>query len=327
MYGYDIFHEEIMNDLIKTVREGKTQQAYIFEGDEGLGTAEAARLFANALVCSEPQTAPCRSCHACVCAEAGTSPDIIHISSGDKKSIGVEKMREMIGDAYIKPFEASKKVYIIDDGTRLTEAAQNSLLKLLEEPPEYAVFIILVGSAGFLLQTVLSRCVTVRFYPLERGKIKEYIEKKYPGTGSDFAAAFSQGNPGVADKMLANPDFEEIRKKAFEVLPNLFSKKRLTAYTVCEFVEGSKENTELIFDFWLSLVRDIMLCQSGADALIMNVDMQEEIKNIAFKLNEKYPIIVIECLITAKKMLRRYVNLHGLLLNLSFSIKKRLAAV
>lgn len=323
MYGYETFHDSVMLELIKNVHDGQTNQAYIFEGPEGVGIPASAELFAAALACTRQQTAPCGDCTACRLSRAGNNPDIIHVTTGDKKSIGVDKIREISADVFIKPFEGDSKVYIIADGGALTEEAQNAMLKILEEPPEYAVFIIITASAQVLLPTVLSRCARVRFMPISEAAMREYIEGKYGKTEQDigFLVRFCRGIPKTADDIIADSEFPALRREAFRTLGAIFSKHRISAYAVCEFLEQNKERAELILNLWQSLVRDIMLIQNDAAALAVNVDMNDELSKLAAKLSDRSPIIALERLIEAKKMLRRYVNLHVLGLNLSFSIK------
>ena len=181
MYGYDIFHDKLAEGLISNVRRGNPPHAYIFEGESGLGRYETARLFAAALACGE-ENAPCGHCNACVSAKSDTNPDIMTVEPEEKrKTIGAERMRALITDAYTKPFLSKRKIYIFRDAQIITEQAQNAFLKLLEESPEYAVFIILAQNADLLLQTVRSRCVIVRFPALSSEKMRRYIEKLSPG--------------------------------------------------------------------------------------------------------------------------------------------------
>lgn len=328
MYGYEIFHDSVMLELINNVHDGLSNQAYIFEGPEGVAIPESARLFAAALTCKNRQTAPCGICPVCRLSYAGNNPDIIYVTSGDKKSIGVDKIREMSADVYVKPFESDYKVYIITDGAQLTEEAQNAMLKILEEPPEYAVFIIIAASAEVLLPTVLSRSTRVRFAPLGDEQMRRYIEEKYAKSGSelDFLVRYCRGIPKAADDLTADADFAEIRRGAFRMLTPLLSKHRISAYTVCDFLEENKERAELVLDLWQSFMRDVVLIQNGADGLTVNVDMNDELSKLAAKLEDGGAIIALERIITAKKMLRRYVNLHVLGLNLSFSIKNSIYA-
>ena len=188
MYGYEILHEDISDRLIKNIRAGASQHAYIFEGERGIGSLEAAKLFANALVCTKREMAPCGGCESCLLARAGNHPDICFITPpADRKNILVDQVREILADAAKKPYEDGKKVYITAYGDEMNEQAQNALLKLLEEPPEYAVFVILAENAAALLPTVRSRCEIIKFPPVSEEKIKENLKEI---CGDNETAAF-----------------------------------------------------------------------------------------------------------------------------------------
>ena len=126
---------------------------------------------------------PCGKCHSCIQAEAGSNPDIIRISydADVKKSIGVDDIREkLINDIVIKPYEYDRKVYIVEDAQRLTAQAQNALLKTLEEPPEYAVIILLATNADILLDTIRSRCVVIDMEDVPGELMKTYLQEHFP---------------------------------------------------------------------------------------------------------------------------------------------------
>ncbi|MBR0366407.1 MAG: hypothetical protein IJH94_06375 [Clostridia bacterium] len=167
MLGYDIFHENILKRLIENVKHDNNAASYIFEGPRGLHKFDAALLFAKALVCENTSVAPCCSCLACREAQSQNHPDIILVKpEKDKKTIGVGPIRALISECGAKPFSEKHKVFIIKDGDILTPEAQNALLKVLEEPPEYAVFIIVCPDAEMLLETVRSRSVTITVPPV-----------------------------------------------------------------------------------------------------------------------------------------------------------------
>lgn len=322
MYKFNTFHDEICLELIESVHSKNFSQTYIFEGPQGLNITESAKLFAAAVACQRREAAPCGACAACKLSYAGTNPDIILIDTAGKKSIGVDVVRDMLKDVYVRPFESENKIYIITDGAALTAEAQNAMLKILEEPPEYAVFIIIAASASVLLPTILSRAVKIRFMPLSESEMREYITKNYPDEKNvEFLIRFSEGLPERADNIIKNPDFEPLRQDAFKMILPLLSKHKISAWSVADFLEKNKDNAETILDLWQSFLRDIFLVQSGTPELSANTDMKDELAKLAARLPEKYIIHALNRLIASKNMLRRYVNLHALGLNLSFSIK------
>lgn len=326
MYGYEVFHEEILKSMIAAVRTEHVQHAYIFEGEPGIGRRKAAGLFAAALVCENGAVAPCGNCPPCIGAKADSNPDIRWVNSGDKKSIGVDTMREIVTDAYLQPFESKKKVYIIEEGDAITEQAQNSFLKMLEEPMAFSVFIILVSNLSMLLQTVVSRCSVVRFTRLSQARVKGYAQEYYPEADCDFLANYAEGNPGRIDEIMRNDSFFAQRKEAFKMIAALVSSRRRSAYMIADFLEENKDSAAQIIGFWQSMLRDVIFLQNNAKKAVMNSDMSEELAELSRRLPAKTCFIAEEKLQRAADMLGRYVNIRATALNLAFSIKKEVSS-
>lgn len=324
MYGYEILHDEIAENLIKNVRQRTTPHAYIFEGEKGVGSFEAARLFAAASVCENQDIAPCTKCSGCVMAKAETHPDINIISPvKDKKNITVDQIRELALDAYTKPYESGKKVYIIAYGDDMNEQAQNAFLKVLEEPPEYAVFVILAENHETLLMTIRSRCTLLRFSPVASGKVREYIKRHFPDQTDnvDFLVKYSGGVCGNIEKILASENFIPLRTAAFAKLEDLLSDDEILAYSVADFIEENKDDADLVLTFWQDFLRDIMLIQSDAKELLANTDFVDKLINMSNRFSEKKVIKAQGQVITAQKMRRRYVSIRAISLWLAFTIK------
>lgn len=324
MYGYEVLHEEIADNLIENVRRGLAQHAYIFEGERGVGTDECARLFAAALTCEKEESAPCGACNACLMAKAKTHPDIYIVSPVEgKKNITVDKIREIVNDAYTKPYESGKKVYIISYGDDMNEQAQNAFLKVLEEPPQYAAFIILCENYESLLQTVRSRCTRIQFPPVSDKKIREYIKTHFPEETekTKFLVQYAGGIAGNVEKILGTENFTDLRYDSLLKLECLLSGRKTDAYSVAEFLEENKEDADLILTFWQGFLHDIMLLQNGAKDLIQSADFIDKLINFSGKYDEKEIIKAQEEMLLAQKMRKRYVNLRALALRLAFSIK------
>lgn len=323
MYGYDIFHENQMFSLIKSVQENKNNHAYIFCGEEGLKRHVCAELLAAALVCKNIPQAPCSLCSECIKAKAKTHPDISYIKAPkDKKTIGVDQMRALADDCFIKPFSTGHKVYILE-GDIMTEQAQNAFLKTLEEPPEYAVFIIISSDITNLLDTVISRSTVVNFPPLSSEKIKSFIKASYPDEKRiDFLASYAEGNPGKAEKIINDENFEALRFSSLENLSMLLSDRLYSSYKVSDFLEKNKENAQEIFNLWLMFLRDILLICEGMEKRIVNTDLKDKLKILSGRCTSKKISFAIEQLCRANEMLTRFVNLRAISLNLALSIKK-----
>ena len=150
----------------KAVLNDSLSSAYIFEGAAGSGRMELAIHAARSLLCTADDrgSRPCGSCHACHLTESGNHPDITVLSHSNLNSISVRDIRtQIVEDIEIRPYYGGKKIYIIPEAEIMTTEAQNALLKTIEEPPEYAIIILIVKNRELLLQTVRSRCVILSF--------------------------------------------------------------------------------------------------------------------------------------------------------------------
>lgn len=310
MYGYEIFHEKLMNTLIDNVRNNSNAAAYIFEGAKGLLKHNAALLFAKALVCNNTSSAPCCECSSCIEAQALSHPDIVMVEKEkDKSTLGVGPIRAMITEALIKPFYNKHKVFIINEGDLLTPAAQNAFLKIIEEPPSYAVFIIVCTDSQMLLQTVRSRAVTITFPPVSDEIVKNYIEKNYPEEPRlDFLVKYCAGIPKAADDIISREDFEQLRDETLSLVPKLLSKNKLYAFDVADYFDKNKAIASELYDMILLYLRDALITAMGQPQKIINADKRDKIDILASKYPTALLTSAIDEIILAKKMTDKYIK-------------------
>ena len=167
-----------------------------------------ASAFAKTLQCEEVNTIlyHCKSCM-----QAETNNHRILSVTHEKKSIGVDDIRLQVNsDIFVKPYSSSYKIYIIDEAEKLTEQAQNALLKTIEEPPEYALFLLLVSNIATILPTILSRCIQLNLRPVGKEAIMEYLMTNHqiPDYLAEIAANFSGGNVGKALRYASSENFD-----------------------------------------------------------------------------------------------------------------------
>ena len=329
MYGYSVFHEKIMKMLINNVHNNACSHAYIFDGMKGLHKHEAGLLFAQALTCLNPSAAPCGACSSCIEAKAKTNPDIRHIvretvNGKPKKFLGIDPIRDAVADSQIKPFNSPKKVYIIDEGELMNAEAQNAFLKTLEEPPEYAVFIIVTDNAASLLPTVLSRSTLIYFQPVNYFETEKYLSEKYPDIKDNlsFYIKYCEGIPGEADRIIGDERFEGLRNECLNKLSLILSDNMIDAFEVQKFVSDNSDDAQTIFNLWLSFLRDIMVIKCQAFDNVVNGDKISEIRQMAAKYDMKLIAYAIDMTVKTQNMMSKSVKLSARALRYALFIKK-----
>ncbi len=218
--------KEHMQNALST---GKVSHAYIISGENGSGKEYIAKIFAKALQCEHRENKneyieACNECHSCVQALSDNHPDIITITHEKPNSIGVDDIREKLrDDVVIKPYESEYKIYIIPEGEKMTQAAQNALLKTLEEPPSYIVIIILTNNINAFLQTIISRCIVLPMKPVKDDSIRKYLmeECHVVDYKAVLCASFARGNVGKALELASNERFDELKNGTIELVSKL----------------------------------------------------------------------------------------------------------
>ena len=197
-------NDRLKNNLTAAVNSGKAAHFYLISGAPGSGRHTLARLLSAALQC-ESDHKPCGICSGCRKALANTHPDVITIDDPEKKFIPVDLVREACSDLYVRPNEGVKKIYIFPRAQDMRVEAQNAMLKSLEEPPPYGVFILITDNPEKLLTTIRSRSVTLQLTALPEATLRSALQQKFPDADTDTLAAAiarSGGYLGQAIEML-----------------------------------------------------------------------------------------------------------------------------
>lgn len=307
-----IGQEQLKEHLQNAIAMNKVSHAYIINGERSSGKEFVAKVFATALQCEKGGTEPCGECHSCIQAKSGNQPDIIFVSHDKPNSIGVEDIRAQINnDIGIKPYSSPRKVYIMNEGEKMTVQAQNALLKTLEEPPEYAVILILTANVESLLPTILSRCVVLNMKPVPDHKVKKYLmeELEIPDYKANICVAFARGNIGKAKMLASSEEFEKVKEEAVTLV------KYINDMDISEVVKAIKKISEYQFDVtdYLDILsvwyRDVLLFKATKDAnsLIFKNELQY-IRKVADRSTYEGIETIVKALQQAKRRLEANVN-------------------
>jgi DNA polymerase-3 subunit delta' len=266
-FGQIIGHESIIEHMQNAIATHKISHAYIIQGEEGMGKKLVAGTFAKTLQCEDGGIVACNRCKSCMQHTSGNHPDIIWVKH-EKASIGVDDIRAQVNaDIQVKPYNSRYKIYIIDEADKLTEQAQNALLKTMEEPPEYAVLILLVGNISIILPTILSRCIVLNLKPVDKQKIKDFLMNNHhvPDYLAQTASLFSGGNIGKAIKYASSDDFGKMKEDVLHILKYIDEMELYEVISGLKTLSLSKNNIEDYIDLMILWYRDVLVFKATLD--------------------------------------------------------------
>lgn len=268
MYRYSeaLCQERIINYLKKIKAAGSISHAYIIQDEFSENAKTIAYAFAMSLHCQKGGVEACYDCHACKQILKNNHPDLIYVEAQNQKSISVGDIREKVNDTVeIKPYNSLYKVYIIDKADSMTVQAQNALLKTMEEPPEYAVIILIAQSLDRFLPTIKSRCIKLHISLISNQVILEKLRSL--GIDSELSkslASFSRGNLAKA-LTFSREENINIYKENINILTNISSSNSIELYDYAELI-NARENKMDFMDFCLMWYRDILLLSVNKNA-------------------------------------------------------------
>ncbi len=192
---------ENLNKIIETQQIG---HAYMFVGPKGIGKSLIAKDFAKSILCLNPTNHYCDHCECCRIFE--NSPDFVWITNQDDV-IKVGEIRDLSENIMLKPVKSNRRVFVIDDADTMNEAAQNALLKILEEPPTYATIILVVSNQEKIVRTIKSRCAEIHFVPLTLEEMQTY----YKDIEMDEELyQYAKGSIGKLEKIRASQYMDQV---------------------------------------------------------------------------------------------------------------------
>lgn len=305
-------HEQIKEHMQAAIRDKKPFHAYLFQGEEGVGKEALARTFAAGLQCqSESADKPCKECVSCRQMESGNQPDVIWVTR-EKSSLGVDEIREQLCNTMdIKPFSSPYKIYLVPEAEKMTEAAQNALLKTIEEPPEYGIVILMTSNISALLPTIQSRCLTMEFRPLSTAVVESYVKEhcQVPDYQARASAAFAQGNLGKAMRYAKSEDFIERKDHIISLLRHVEQMDLSEMLAVIKDLGTRKDEVRDYIDLMVLWYRDVLLFKATKD--INQLLFQDEASYISREASHRsYEKIeeILQAFEKAKVRLRANVN-------------------
>lgn len=263
-----IGHEMIKDHFQKAIEYHKVSHAYILSGEQGMGRKMLAKAFAMTLLCEKSDKEPCMECHSCKQILSGNHPDVIWVTHEKLNSIGVDDIREQINDTIqIKPYSSAYKIYLVDEAEKMTVQAQNALLKTIEEPPAYAIIILMTTNEETFLPTILSRCIKLKLKPLKDQTISSYLTESMgiSENQADVFATFARGNLGKAIHLASSEEFKLLYREVLTLLKNV---KEMDIAMLLDYIKKMQEENLILdecLDFMQLWYRDILMYKVTKD--------------------------------------------------------------
>lgn len=301
-------------ELVNLLARGRFPQTALFAGPEGVGKKTVALLAAALRNCRAPQgDDPCGSCGSCVKAAAGNHPDIRLIWEEEKASIGIDKMRAFRREAQYRPFEGRARFFVVDHAELMTSEAANAILKTLEEPPPTSHIVLVSAFPERLIATVRSRCQILRFRPLGRGEVLDYLRQRTSLDGPDSRAAFSGGSLGKAISIDIGATLK-LRDQLLDLLADWTENPRFaTVFERCE-ERGlaasirKREPAMRCLELLQGLLHDVYFLEVGTPERVVNVDRMEGLRLLGRGLDPALLRVLLSRIVESKRDLERNVS-------------------
>ena len=280
MFENIIGNESIKNTLEKSIKTNQITHSYLMIGIPGIGKKLLAKEYAKIILSSN---------------DIINNPDFLCIEP-DGNSIKIDQIRNLQKEIQEKPIISNKKVYIIDDADLMTKEAQNCLLKTLEEPPKFAVIILIGSNENAFLPTIKSRCMILHFNRLSDSEIKSYLQEQYNGLNVTQSMLDIAG--GSIGRAINLKDKQEDYSKVEEIINNLDKKDLIDIVQASEILYKSKENINDILDYiniiLLKMAKEnyiytncITIVENTKKRLAQNANYDMSIDDMLFKMWEE----------------------------------------
>lgn len=326
MYNFNeiLGNERIIENLKNSIKNNTVSHSYILDGKEKTGKETLAMAFSKLLLCENSLKEACGRCSSCISFDGKNNPDFIFIKS-DKKKIGVNEIRDYIlKNIEIKPFKYKYKVFIIKDAHNMTVQAQNAILKTIEDPPSFAIFIFLSKNYNSFLPTILSRCILFKIKPLTTNLIEKFLlNQDIDKEKATICAVYAHGSIGKAIEISKSQDFYNMREYIIKEIYEFDKKDLIETYTFINKLEIYKENINEVLNIFLLIYRDSIIFKlTNKYEKIIQKDINYIINDIS-NMSVRNLVKKMDAILKAKVYLNQNANFNMTMECLFLKLKEK----
>ena len=259
-------NDRLKQNLAESLAKNHISHFYLISGPRGSGKKTLAKLLAQAILC-KGHPKPCGTCEPCRKIQSGNHPDFITVEDPEHKNVAVKIVRAFREDVFIRPNESDYKIYLFPQDLGIE--GQNALLKILEEPPKYGIFLLLTDNPEKILPTVRSRCTELKMQALPQEVLFTYLSGRFPDAARDDVSAAAQRSGGFLGQAV------ELLEAGGEVPPQTNSfvsavssrNPLLLTQTLVPMEKWKRDALADILQSWLELTEEALAARSGRPAL------------------------------------------------------------
>lgn len=334
-------NESIKNYFHSAMAHKMISHAYILEGEKGSGKKLMTSVFAKMLQCEAGSVEsvesagvaggtgnqiPCGKCTSCIQMENRNHPDVIWVEHEKPGVISVKEIREQVVNTVdVKPYRGPYKIYIIDEAEKMNNAAQNAILKTIEEPAEYAIIFLLTSNRGAFLPTILSRCIIMGVKPVRNDQVCQYLMKEQgiDRGMAEFYAGFSMGNLGRAIAISSSEEFQEMREATVHLLREIHQMESNELDAMAKASKAYKDHIADYFDLMRMWFRDLLIMKTTMETSRIifqteTVALGKQVRLLPLEAIDK----IFQKIMETEQQIRFNVNFEAAMLLMLLEIRK-----
>ena len=309
--------QKLISYFENAVKKDSLRQCYIIKGDAGLGKKTLCRAVSSYIMCENGSA--CGNCNSCKSLSKDANPDFKLISNGDKQIIEIKKIRDMIKEVYVKPIGCRYRLFVIENAHLMDASSQNALLKIIEEPPSFAVFILVCDNLNAILPTILSRAQVLE---LEAWSIEDLKKACQLKKEDEYMYTYCLGSIGMLKKITEDEGFSSLRDGVIDSFVQLCASGEDTVYSAIDFWQANKEQKDSMIDILIMFLRDVMLYKCSMPNLMANTDKLKDIQAVSDAVSIKKSFDMLKTANEAVRLFGRYGNFNMASQTLMMQLKK-----